>query len=75
MSKGFRIFEYFRKDKETGEVKYKTEIIVQDFDVICFGETKVPVNISEETTTAFLDEAEKAVLRQIDSDLTNKMGS
>lgn len=68
MNEGFRVFEYSRKDKESGEVKYKAQLIVKGYDVLCFGETILPSNITEDAALKFFDEAEKAVIRRIDGE-------
>lgn len=70
----FRIFEYSRKEKQTGEVKFKAQLVVKGYDIVCFGETVMPSGISEDIALKFFDEAERAVLKMIDSEYENKIG-
>lgn len=69
----FRIFTYVRKDKVTGKEKYKADIIVKDGNIICYGETLLPAGISEDTAMKFFEEAERSVMKKVDTSL-NKYG-
>lgn len=62
----YRVFEYSRKDRETGKVTYFAQIVVKGYDIICYNESILPPGIAEETAMKFFEEAEKAVLKLVD---------
>lgn len=71
-NENFRVFEFSRKNKDTGKVEYKAQLIVKGFDVVCYGETMLPANLPEEVALKFFEDAEKAVLNKIDSEYDQK---
>lgn len=74
MNFDIRIFEYSRKDKLTGDVVFFAQLIYQGYDLICFGDCKIPSGISEETALAFFDEAEQAAIKKMEDEFITAAG-
>jgi len=71
MVEDYKIFKYSRQNSDGIEI-YSTTIVMRGYDLICFMDTNVPHEVSEEAVSQFLEEAEQSVLKQLEN--YNAMG-
>lgn len=74
MTFDFRIFEYSRKDKDSGAVIFFAQMVFKGYDLVCYSDCKLPNDISEDTAMEFFNEAEAAALKKIDEEYISSMG-